>query len=605
MADSGLTANGLVIEAIDDIRAGIEQDLRDTFYESLPLGDETLLGHIVGIIANSLGLLWERLEEVNDARDPDKATGPSLTALSILTGTFRTAATPSFALVTLCGDPGTTVDEGDIVATASTDVDFTSREDVTLVALAAWTLSSSYNVGDRVTNAGRCYHCIVAGVSAGGGGPTTTADDITDGSVHWQYAGEGTADADVFYDCEVNGPTQATAGDLSAIQTPVSGRNTARNLKDATLGTDEATDEILRLVRQVELSGAGGSTPDALRAQLQEVNGVISVAVFNNNTDNFNSDGVPPHSFEALVRGGEDQDVVDTIANNQAEGIGTWGTGAPITFGSHSFVVADQPTGKLTVTSHGLTTGSGPLRVSSTLTLPIGLTAGTDYWAIVVDVNTIQLAPTMLAALQDEFVVLSSNGTGTRSIVGNSAKAGPGFGFHLDSESVEQLIVYSRPQDEDIYVDISVNVAAADYPSDGDTQVEDDVLTWGQGFPVDRDVDPSAVGAQAFQVDGVLGVTRVLIYTDVIGTPVAWTPTTGYVATPGSRSVVTNDGGRCYICIQGGTSAGSGGPTGTGTDITDGGAHWYYLGNILNINRRQLAVFDSTRTAIHSTPVTP
>ncbi len=36
----------------------------------------------------------------------------------------------------------------------------------------------------------------------------------------------------------------------------------------------------------------------------------------------------------------------------------------------------------------------------------------------------------------------------------------------------------------------------------------------------------------------------------------------------------TNDGGKLYVCIDPGTSAGSGGPTGTSQDITDGGVHW-------------------------------
>jgi hypothetical protein len=41
---------------------------------------------------------------------------------------------------------------------------------------------------------------------------------------------------------------------------------------------------------------------------------------------------------------------------------------------------------------------------------------------------------------------------------------------------------------------------------------------------------------------------------------------------------VINDTGKCYKCITAGTSAGSGGPTGTGSDITDNTAHWAYLG---------------------------
>jgi hypothetical protein len=55
-----------------------------------------------------------------------------------------------------------------------------------------------------------------------------------------------------------------------------------------------------------------------------------------------------------------------------------------------------------------------------------------------------------------------------------------------------------------------------------------------------------------------------------------WAPSTAYAL----REVVTNDDAgtdRDYICVTAGTSAGSGGPTGTGTGITDGTVTWDYL----------------------------
>jgi hypothetical protein len=52
----------------------------------------------------------------------------------------------------------------------------------------------------------------------------------------------------------------------------------------------------------------------------------------------------------------------------------------------------------------------------------------------------------------------------------------------------------------------------------------------------------------------------------------AWLASTAYVL----GQVVTN-GGKLYRCSTAGTSASSGGPTGTATDITDNTAHWRYL----------------------------
>jgi hypothetical protein len=54
-----------------------------------------------------------------------------------------------------------------------------------------------------------------------------------------------------------------------------------------------------------------------------------------------------------------------------------------------------------------------------------------------------------------------------------------------------------------------------------------------------------------------------------------WTPSTTYTA----GRVVAN-GANTYRCIAGGISASSGGPTGTGTDIHDGGAIWTFVGPV-------------------------
>lgn len=506
--DTGLTPTGFVPETIASIRAQMEEDLRNTFGASLPLGDETLLGHMVGIIAEQIGLLWERAEQIYSQQDPDKATDDGLDAICVLTGTYRQQATSSVAKVILAGDDGTVVSggttTGSLVATTSTQKQFRIQDDVTITLQASWNPSTAYSIFARVTNAGRCYQCFTAGTSAGSGGPTSTADDITDGTVHWQYIGEGQGVADAIAASVDTGPIVAIAGDLTTIQTPVAGWRSVKNLQDATLGLSRQVDQDLRLTREAELAGSGAGTKDALVAALTKLAGVVSATVFVNRTDVTDGNGIPPHAFEALVRGGVDQTIVDTIADE----------------------------------------------------LPIGI-----------------------------------------ATFGNTS------GNHTDSEGVVNVINYSRPTLQNMYIVLFVNYDASAYPGDGDTEIKTSISTWGAGFPTDRDIDPTAVGAQAFATAGVTGVPTVLVYNDVIGTATAWAPTTGYSATVGSRSVVTNDGGRYYICTTAGTSAGSGGPTGTGTDIVDGTVHWRHLSAIFVIGTRELASFDTTRITVHSMAV--
>lgn len=110
--------------------------------------------------------------------------------------------------------------------------------------------------------------------------------------------------------------------------------------------------------------------------------------------------------------------------------------------------------------------------------------------------------------------------------------------------------------------------------------------------------DMSSPGGSIFQVEPILGpfwgkdFTRAMSvrslttnlgsnvgeYADLVnltaatGYPTAWVPLTNYLI----HETVLNNSGKHYICTAGGTSAASGGPTGTSVGITDGTVTWSY-----------------------------
>lgn len=53
---------------------------------------------------------------------------------------------------------------------------------------------------------------------------------------------------------------------------------------------------------------------------------------------------------------------------------------------------------------------------------------------------------------------------------------------------------------------------------------------------------------------------------------------------------VTNDGGRLYRCTAAGTSAATGGPTGTGASITDGTVTWTYVAPATDMTIQNIVV---------------
>ncbi|TNF21882.1 MAG: hypothetical protein EP318_06315 [Rhodobacteraceae bacterium] len=69
-----------------------------------------------------------------------------------------------------------------------TDGGVTINGDSTLVSV--WAGSTAYVVNNIVSNGGLFYRCTTAGMSAGGGGPTTKAVGITDGTATWEWLPE-------------------------------------------------------------------------------------------------------------------------------------------------------------------------------------------------------------------------------------------------------------------------------------------------------------------------------------------------------------------------------------------------------------------------------
>lgn len=329
MPDYGLTDAGFLAKTAAIIRDEVDDELRTAFGASVPLGDKTALGQLSGIVAGVAGDVWELGEALHAARDPDQATGSAQDAVCAISGTLREAARESTTTLTLTGTDGTVVPELSRAASESTPTTvFATDADATLLALTAWANTTAYVLGDRRSNASRSYIVITAGTSAGSGGPTTTAADITDGTVHWRYMGEGTAAIDVAATATATGPLVAVSGDVTEIVTPVGGWSSVINLADATVGANIETDASLRERREEELAQPGSAPVDALRNAILDVEDVTYCHVFVNDTDATDGEGLPPHSVEVAVIGGTDQDIWDALLANVAAGIETYGTEA-------------------------------------------------------------------------------------------------------------------------------------------------------------------------------------------------------------------------------------------------------------------------------------
>ncbi len=267
---AGLTDAGFTRKTLEEILAEIEDSERTNISPTINTSSASVIGQVNGILASKLAELWELAEDVYHSQYPDSAAGEALDGVSAITGTVRQGATKSTATLTLGLDATTTVPAGSVASVAGNpEARFVTLADVTSVG-----------------------------------------------------AGNYPAEAEA----EEAGPVVANAGTITVIETPVAGWNSVTNAEDAIEGQDEDTDSALRIRREEELQAAGTSPVDALRADLLRVEDVTSVTVFENTNDVENEDGMPGHSFEAVVVGGADQDIGDRIWAAKAAGIESHGT---------------------------------------------------------------------------------------------------------------------------------------------------------------------------------------------------------------------------------------------------------------------------------------
>jgi uncharacterized phage protein gp47/JayE len=128
------------------------------------------------------------------------------------------------------------------------------------------------------------------------------------------------------FKADVAGALSPNIGSITQIVTSYAGWDSVENNVQAVVGRDAETDIALRQRWGASVYDRASAMVEAIRAALIQTDGVTLAVVYENDTDTTDDDGRPPHSIEAVVAGGNPQDIGATIWRTHAGGITTYGS---------------------------------------------------------------------------------------------------------------------------------------------------------------------------------------------------------------------------------------------------------------------------------------
>ena len=265
----GVTGRGFRRPTYVELLNAIEYKARELFGQRAVLTVRSPLGIFLRIFAWMLNILFALMEDVYNSRFVDTAVGTSLYNLGRAIGLSLLPAQKASGYVTFSGAVGTAIPSGFLVKTV----------------------------------AGYQYAVLVAGRIG------------ADGTVILPVQAVGTG-ADY----------NADAGTVKEIVNPLDGVSSCTNASAMTGGRWRESDEEFRDRYYKSVDFAGGVNADAIAGEiLQNVEGVYSAICYENDTDEVDALGLPPHSFEVVAYGGLDEEVAKAIFRRKAGGIQTYG----------------------------------------------------------------------------------------------------------------------------------------------------------------------------------------------------------------------------------------------------------------------------------------
>ncbi|EHZ6914350.1 baseplate J/gp47 family protein [Listeria monocytogenes] len=263
-----LDEHGFKRKTYDELLTDMESKAKELFGEDINLSSHSALGVFLRIIAWFMALIHELAERVYNSGFISSADGVQLDRLGSNISVLREPAMPAVVTLELTGNAGYTIEEG---------VQFKTKNDVVFEMIDVVTLDDKgHGIGQAISQ---------------------------------------------IYSDKANVP----ANSITVVAEPSEDILTVNNPNKADGGSEKENDTSYRARIRLATSASPGPPVNGIISALNQVSGVRSVSIIENNSIDLDAYNNPAKSVHIYCLGGIDEEIGEAIFNSVAAGIQTVG----------------------------------------------------------------------------------------------------------------------------------------------------------------------------------------------------------------------------------------------------------------------------------------
>ena len=358
MAEHGITDKGFVIKRLDEIESDINSSLKEGWGIDVTVEPQSLIGVLVTAFSDKIAELWELVQDAYFAMYTSTAEGENLDNAMQYAGVMRLKKARSIYSLKCTGADGTSIPYGALVKSTTQPVkqlqcaktQSISRSNFREISLYCLETSGTFTI---------TLNGVTSAVSVSSGNEKSVLESLSakinvnnisksieqeDTSGKWMLKltdKYGNSDNEIALSSNISvssccsnlnfetleyGNIVLPNGTVTEISTMIDGWKSCTNDKKSISGRLDETDIEARqsYIKRIALRSENMLSSIA-SALFNDVQGVDYVACYENDSDQTDESGRPPHSVEVIVSGGSEGEIANKIWSKKPVGIATYG----------------------------------------------------------------------------------------------------------------------------------------------------------------------------------------------------------------------------------------------------------------------------------------